>query len=60
MLEHVRFQPGVELRVTSALPLEIHDIDGKSLGIRHWLPMFDYVWVSQELWDKLEELPSGR
>jgi hypothetical protein len=45
---------GMEIRVTNALPFRGTDPEGKDLGPVHWLPMFDFVWVSQELYDQIK------
>lgn len=53
---------GTEVRVTSALPFMARNEEGENLGPVHWFPMYDFIWVSQEFYDKLKALdgPSGK
>ncbi len=45
---------GMEIHVARELPFMSHDSEGKELGLQHWVPMFDKIFVSRELWDWLK------
>ncbi len=50
---------GFELRVTDALPQKMTLKSGEEAMV-HWFPMYDYVLVSRELWEKLKmEVPTS-
>ena len=52
LLEQLKGWP---VRVTSALPFVARDENGENLGPVHWFHMSDYIWVSQEFYEKLKE-----
>lgn len=58
-LEHLMVRAlGYEVKVTDALPYMSRDNDGNELGMVHWvLSDGDIMLVSQEMFDKLKELP---
>lgn len=61
-LEHLLVSAlGYKVLVAKWLPYRSKDKDGNDLGMVHWVVEGgDRMLVSQEMFDKLKELPSGK